>query len=286
MTTSSPKKSTIVRARAGRLLGVLSWIAPSSAAYLASRWWFTIPPRSPVSAGVTGGVPFQVSVEGRLLRGAVGGDGPTVYLVHGWAGGSRQMAPLVGPLVAAGLRVVAYDGPSHGRSDPGPSGPGRSHAVEFADALAAVASVHGPARAVVAHSMGAMATMLALRQGRLSAERLVFVAPMHELRSYLDRFAAGLRLGHRARRRLDASLEARVGMLVEDFELLGMAEQIGTAPLLVVHDRNDRQLAWAASVELVDRWPHARLLTTEGLGHNRLLGDRAVHEEIVRFVSS
>jgi pimeloyl-ACP methyl ester carboxylesterase len=75
-------------------------------------------------------------------------------------------------------------------------------------------------------------------------------------------------------------------MLVEDFELVGMAAQAGAAPLLVVHDRNDRRLAWAASVELVDRWPDARLLTTEGLGHSRLLGDRAVHEEIVRFVSS
>ena len=188
------------------------------------------------------------------------------------------------PLVAAGHRVVVWDGPSHGRSDPGPTGPGRSHAVEFADALAVVADVYGPARAVVAHSMGAMATMVALRQGRLAAERLVFVAPMHELRSYLDQFAAGLGLGRRARRRLDASLEARVGMLVEDFALLGMAERTTAPPLLVVHDRDDRRLAWAASVELVERWPQARLVTTEGLGHSRLLGDGAVHEEIVRFV--
>jgi pimeloyl-ACP methyl ester carboxylesterase len=209
-----------------------------------------------------------------------------VYVVHGWAGDSRQMAPLVGPLVAAGHRVIVWDGPSHGRSDPGPTGPGRSHAVEFAEALAAVADAYGPARAVVAHSMGAMATMVALRRGRLASERLVFVAPMHELRSYLDQFAAGLSLGRRARRRLDASLEARVGMLVEDFELLGMAEQTATPPLLVVHDRNDRRLAWAASVELVQRWPQARLVSTEGLGHSRLLGDHVVHEEIVRFVSA
>ena len=200
------------------------------AAYLASRLWFTIPSHSPASAGLAGGVPFQVGVDGRLVRGAVWGEGPVVYLVHGWAGDSRQMTPLVAPLVAAGHRVVAFDGPSHGRSDPGASGRGRSHAVEFADALAAVAARHGPARVVVAHSMGAMATMLTLRSGRLSAARLVFVAPMHELRSYLDRFAAGLNLGRRARRRLDASLEAHVGMLVEEFALLSMAEQAGTPP--------------------------------------------------------
>jgi pimeloyl-ACP methyl ester carboxylesterase len=281
---TSIEKSTIVRAKT-RMLGVVSWLMPALAARLAARLWFTIPPRVRVGADVAGGAPFETSVDGRVVRGAAWGDGPVVYVVHGWAGDRRQMAPLVEPLVAAGYRVVAFDGPSHGRSDPGRSGPGRSHAVEFANALAAVATRHGPARAVVAHSMGAMATMVALRLGRLSAERLVFVAPMHELRSYLDRFADSLGLGRRARRRLDADLEAHVGMLVEDFALLGLAEETERAPLLVVHDRNDRRLGWADSVALVDQWPGARLVTTEGLGHSRLLGDPAVHEAIVDFVS-
>ena len=285
MTQPHAKKSTIVRAKAVRLLGALSWLAPALAARLAAQLWFTIPPRVRVGTEAAGGAPFETRADGRVVRGAVWGDGPVVYLVHGWAGDRRQMTPLVEPLVAAGHRVVAFDGPSHGRSDPGRSGPGRSHAVEFANALAAVAAVHGPGRAVVAHSMGAMATMVVLRLRRLSVERLVFVAPMHELRSYLDRFADSLGLGRRARRRLDADLEARVGMLVEEFELVDLAKNAGSPPLLVVHDRDDRRLAWAESVALVDQWPDARLLTTTGMGHNRPLGDRAVHDAIVRFVS-
>ena len=285
MVRSSAKKSTIVRVKAIRLVGVLSWWMPALAARLAARLWFTIPPQVRTGTEVPAGTPFETSVDGRMVRGAVWGDGPVVYLVHGWAGESRQLAPLIEPLVRAGHRVVAFDGPSHGRSDPGGSGPGRSHAVEFANALAAVADVHGLARAVVAHSMGAMATMVALRHGRLSVERLVFVAPMPELRSYLDRFAGSLGLGRRARRRLDADLEARVGMLVEEFELLGLANA-EPPPLLVVHDRDDRQLPWADSAALVDRWPYARLVTTEGLGHSRLIGDRAVQDEIVGFLSS
>jgi pimeloyl-ACP methyl ester carboxylesterase len=268
------------------MIGALSWLTPALAARLAARLWFTIPPQIRTGADVSAGTPFATGLDGRLVRGAVWGDGPVVYLVHGWAGESRQLTPLVEPLVAAGHRVVAFDGPSHGRSDPGGSGPGRSHAVEFANALAAVAAVHGPARAVVAHSMGAMATMVALRLGRLSVERLVFVAPMPELRSYLDRFTGSLGLGRRARRRLDADLQTRVGMLVEEFELRGLAVDPEPPPLLVVHDRDDRQLAWADSAALVDRWPHARLVTTQGLGHSRLLGDRTVHDEIVRFLSS
>jgi pimeloyl-ACP methyl ester carboxylesterase len=75
-------------------------------------------------------------------------------------------------------------------------------------------------------------------------------------------------------------------MLVREFELLDLAAKAGTPPLLVVHDRDDRQLPWADSAALVDRWPQARLVTTQGLGHSRLLADRVVHEEVVRFVSS
>ena len=284
MTQRPSKKSTIVRAGLVRLLGALSWLAPSLA---ADRRADVVHDSGVLPFGIGDRRRRAVCGPGRETTGprAAWGEGPVVYLVHGWAGDSRRLARWSDRWWRPVTGVVAFDGPSHGRSDPGASGPGRSHAVEFADALAAVAARHGPARAVVAHSMGAMATMLTLRDNRLSAERLVFVAPMHELRSYLDRFAAGLNLGRRARHRLDASLEAHVGMLVEEFELLSMAEQARDPSLLVVHDRDDRRLAWAGSVELVDRWPDARLVTTEGLGHSRLLGDPAVHAEIVRFVS-
>ncbi len=39
---------------------------------------------------------------------------------------------------------MAFDAPSHGRSDPGPSGAGKGHAVEFGRALDAVAAEFGP----------------------------------------------------------------------------------------------------------------------------------------------
>ena len=246
------------------------------------RAWFTIPASS--SAGLGGRRPRSRSAGfDRLVRGPSGARGrwSTWFMAgrgqppvaHRWS--DRWWRPVIA--------VVAFDGPSHGRSDPGASGPGRSHAVEFADALAAVAARHGPARAVVAHSMGAMATMLTLRDSRLSAERLVFVAPMRA--AQLSRpVRRGLNLGRRARHRLDASLGAcrNAGRGVRAAEH-GRAGR--TPPCWSSMARDDRRLAWAEGVELVDRWPDARLVTTEGLGPQPLLGDPAVHAEIVRFVS-
>src|SRR5690606_31214133 len=106
-----------------------------------------------------------------------------VYLLHGWGGWRGQLAALVAPLLAAGYRVVAIDGPGHGETGPGRLGGRRTTPVEFSEALAAVVAVIGPAHAVVAHSAGATATGFAVRDG-LAADRLVFIAPMANPMTY------------------------------------------------------------------------------------------------------
>ena len=55
-------------------------------------------------------------------------------------------------------------------------------------------------------------------------------------------------------------------------------------PLLVVHDRKDRVTSFAGSSSLVEHWPGARLMATEGLGHARILSEPSVIDAIVRFV--
>jgi pimeloyl-ACP methyl ester carboxylesterase len=195
------------------------------------------------------------------------------------------MVGLVEPLLMRNYRAVVFDAPSHGRSDPGPSGPGRSSGVEFAQAIGAVSAVFGPAHGVIAHSLGAMATMLALRFGTLSTERLVFLAPMTGLHGQLDTFADALNLGKRTRRRLAARIHDLVGFSVEDFDVIRMAGWARGAPLLVAHDTTDRHTPYGDSVSLVDQWPGAaELLTTSGLGHNRLLRDPGVVTAVVSFV--
>ena len=51
-------------------------------------------------------------------------------------------------------------------------------------------------------------------------------------------------------------------------------------PTLVVHDRGDRQTPYADAVRLVASLPDARLVTTDGLGHRRILKDAAVVRQV------
>jgi alpha-beta hydrolase superfamily lysophospholipase len=206
-----------------------------------------------------------------------------VYLVHGWGGNETQLAKLVPPLVAAGFTVVTHDAPSHGTSDPGAVA-GQSHAVEMGHALDAVAAIHGPAHAVVAHSMGGLATGLTLRYGWLGTERLALIAPMIRIGDHLPVLQAGLGFGPRIRHRLERRAYDRVGLAVEEVDFVRLADEIERPELLVIHDRNDRSAKYASTVQLVDSWEGAQLTTTEGLGHRRILADDAVVRQVVAFV--
>ncbi|MEV7395735.1 alpha/beta fold hydrolase [Aeromicrobium sp. NPDC092404] len=285
MALDSAQKSTNVRPSQHLLRGafrVLEHVAPSLGARWADRWWFALPP-SRVTELPPGHTPFEVRSQGRTIRGHRWGSGPVVYLVHGWGGNETQLGRLVPPLVASGFTVVTHDAPSHGTSDAGEV-VGQSHAVEMGHAIDAVAAVHGPAHAVIAHSMGGLATGLTLQHGWLGTDRLVLIAPMVRISDHLPTLQAGLGFGPRTRARLEQRALRRVGLAVEEVNLVRIADEIDKPPLLVVHDRTDRLARYASAVQLVEHWAGARLTTTEGLGHQRILADDAVVRQVVAFV--
>lgn len=317
MADSANQKSTIVRAFGRRIaaartgLRTLERVTPGLAARLAARWWFTPPhPRrrrtavagqrflTPLAADPTWatrtrwqppvGRRFAVPAVARgLVVAQVWGQGPTAYLLHGWGGWRGQFAHLIEPLVVAGLRVVALDTLGHGESGSGRLGGRRSTLVEAAEALTAVASVTGPAHAIIAHSAGCQAAALAVRCG-LAADRLVFLAPMRDPMPYARQFATAVGLGPRTWPRFIARVERTVGRPLTDFDLPRQAAGADRAlpPLLVIHDRHDRDSAYHDGAAVARAWPGAQLMTTSGLGHRRLLADPDVIDATVAFAAA
>ena len=56
-------------------------------------------------------------------------------------------------------------------------------------------------------------------------------------------------------------------------------------PLLVVHDRDDREVPWQDGAAIAAAWPGARRVDTVGLGHQRILRDPAVVQAVAEFVA-
>ena len=299
MALKSPQKSTNDRSiqftTTHVAFRICEALAPRVGARVAERLWFRLPPARHSIATPSGATPirellgsaFEVGLRGRSVRGWVWGEGPVVYLVHGWGGSLEQLTPLVAPLLDRGLQVVAFDGLGHGRSDAGVHGSGSSDAVELGRSLDAVAARFGSARAVVAHSMGALSALLAIRDGWVAAERLVLIAPPSGIPDLLVRLQGELGLGVRTTRRLVERVRLRTGYAPDELDLVTIAtslERPERPELLVVHDLLDREVPHAPSARLVQSWPGAELFSTAGLGHRRVLADTAVGGAVARFV--
>ncbi|OLF15446.1 alpha/beta fold hydrolase [Actinophytocola xanthii] len=285
-----PKKSTIVRINLTALraaFGLLERVAPGLGARWAARRWLTVPVYRgrPRPAVFPPGEPFTVTVAGRRVHGRTWGSGPAVYLVHGWGGIGSQLRTYLEPLLDAGYRVVTYDAPSHGASDPGRLGPGRACIPEMAEAFAAVVEAHGPAHAVIAHSLGCNAAFLALTEG-VRADRLVFLAPMTQPVPYTAIFGATLGFDTRIRTRMVERVARMVGSPWSAFDLPSRVAEITPPPLLTVHDPGDRETRYADSVALAKAWPGATLHTVRDLGHWRLLHDTDTVARAVAFITA
>lgn len=275
-----PERITIpVLVRHG--FGAAQAVSPALAVRVAERLFFT-PPRSSSSTDTEDflrtGRRFSIVSDGRLVVGWRWGSGPAVYLAHGWGSRGGRLAAFLAPLVAAGYSVVTWDAPGHGAS-----GRGMSSMPEFARALAAVVTNQGPAHAIIGHSMGASATALAASWG-VGADRFVFIAPAANLGHFATRFATAMGARPEVMRGLRTRTEKRLRFSWEDLDVPTIAAEM-TAPLLVVHDREDQTVPFADGERIAAAWPDARLVETTGLGHRILVRDPKVVGEVIEFVT-
>jgi pimeloyl-ACP methyl ester carboxylesterase len=207
------------------------------------------------------------------------GAGPTVLLVHGWNGRATQLGGFVAPLVTRGYRVVAFDAFGHGDS-PG----NRMSLPELASCIRQVADELGGVHGVIAHSLGGAATTFALSEG-LQIGRAVFISPPADPRAFLEIFSATLGISDEVRARVKQRVERRLGAPMEEMRANVLAPSM-QVPLLVVHDRDDKEVPVRVGQSVADAWPGAELIITEGLGHQRILRAESVTNFAVSFIDA
>ncbi len=109
----------------------------------------------PPEARWPAGTPLRASaivVDGTRLRYIDAGAGPAVLLIHGFGASMYSWRSTIGPLAAAGYRVVAFDNRGFGFSDKPDSGYRNADYVRLVVAL--LDSLRIPDAVLVGHSMG------------------------------------------------------------------------------------------------------------------------------------
>ncbi|HET7228667.1 MAG TPA: alpha/beta hydrolase [Longimicrobium sp.] len=288
-------KSTTGRSISWKLRLVRSWFAtlsrvsPRAAGWQAARIFFTPHRRTPRAPGVLAGIEpseLRIRVGDDSVVGWSYGRGPAVLLVHGWGGCARDWSELAPLVVAAGYRAVLFDLPAHGLS-----GGKRTALPDMVRAIHTLAhelafgpgGAMEPLEAVVAHSFGGAAAVLAMRDG-LQARRVVLVNPVGDPMSFADPVSHTLGLSRAARAEMRERIRIRAGGDLARIDVVRAAGEL-SIPGLVVHDADDATVPFAQGRAIARAWPGARLVTARGLGHRGVLTSPGVLAAVTAFAS-
>jgi pimeloyl-ACP methyl ester carboxylesterase len=280
-TTHNPRAVEFIR----RVFAVLGKTTPAFGAWLAEQIFVTPrryqPPAHEQAVRSQASHAFQIPHEGLELEALSWGEGPRIVLLaHGWEGRGTQLGQFVAPLVAQGFRVIAFDGPAHGRS------PGRqTDLAHFSRVFKSIEAVTGPIYGVVAHSFGGAACMAATGAGYLHPERMVLVGVPFGLMYPLGQFREVAALPDSIWTRLLRRMERRLGIAPEKADMCAMFNDLHL-PGVLIHCEDDTEVLFENAERIHAAWPQARLMTTQGLGHRRILKDPEVIREAVTFLSA
>jgi pimeloyl-ACP methyl ester carboxylesterase len=209
-----------------------------------------------------------------------------ILLLHGWEGRALVMLMFVKPLLDAGFDCVAFDLPAHGQS------PGRRLNLPMgADAVLAVGDALGPFTGIVTHSLGGLFATLAIEGGapmsrRLHVERLVLISSPNSLARLTQNFADIQRFSLRTLKSLNDEIKRFCGRAVDELNAGDFLRAAGV-PTLVIHDEQDEEVPISEAQAILARaGSTAALMTTNGLGHRRIVVMPNVVRAAVRHLSS
>ena len=280
----NPRASTLVKLsvlRAGFVLG--GHLAPRRTVDRAARLFATPSSTSRSRARAAqaddGMQRREIEVNNQTIATYVWGDPtqqPYALLVHGWSSFGLRFLPWVNHLRAAGFAVVTFDQPGHGHST------GELCTLpDFVKTIHAIGGLYGKAALAIGHSLGGAAVTLA--QGEhWHAERIVAIAPPSNMESAVERFMRFVRLGPHLRDQLIGWHEQATGVNVRDLDVRRHLPALGQ-PCLIVHDLDDFEVPWGEGELYARHWHNASLLTTQGLGHHKILDAPAVIDAVLAF---
>ncbi|MCG8015738.1 MAG: alpha/beta hydrolase [Candidatus Thiodiazotropha sp. 'RUGA'] len=270
-----------------KLFGILGWVAPKLTGKLALRLFMTPPrfpsPRRERLAVQNSHLQFQ-QINGQQIAVYRWGEGKPILFSHGWGGRGSHFHALVDILVEAGYQAVTFDAPAHGQS----SGK-RTNMLEVTNTLVTLAESLGPLKAVVGHSFGSGIALLAMNRFQIAAEKLILFSCFDDIYWVTDQFGEAF------------GMNSEVIDAMRDEAQRRYAKQLGRAwqwrdlsplktiqtiehEILLLHDREDLEVPYRHAENLLAVAAQARLHTTTGLGHKKILRDQSCLQTCLAFI--
>jgi predicted alpha/beta hydrolase family esterase len=154
---------------------------------------------------------------------------------------------------------------------------------QFARFLIDIQNELGPFKAMISHSFGTGCSVIANSWG-LEVEKLVLVAGPAKYDVMITNYVQRIKLSPKAKLYFYQSLALKSGLNPKDINIGQIGSKLAT-PVLVVHDKDDKAVNYNSALTLKSEWTSLEILTTEGLGHRRILKDKHVTSRVADFIA-
>ena len=213
-----------------------------------------------------------------------GFTGDIVVLVHGWESGPHAYEKFIDPLVSAGYRVVAIEGPAHGASVQR-----QTNMIDFGNAIGAVLNrlkKSGRIVAMVGHSFGGatLVQMLTRFPSPPALEKIIMIGSPSKIDEIFKNFFRLIQLPEAAKKHFEDLLKRIFQLEIESMQVTNWVTAIPHMQGLLIHDRGDKVIPFEESESLMAQWPMATLMETEGLGHYKIMKSKQVVDSVVSFL--
>ena len=217
------------------------------------------------------------SIEKEIQVYRLKGEKQKVLLLHGWSGRGTQLFSFADELQKENCEVIAFDMPAHGQS-PG----NKTNVLELTNCIQDLNQKFGPFDAAISHSMSSFALLRAIIDG-LPLQSAAIIGSGDSIEGVFYRFSQQLHFSDKISKKMISAVENKFGIKLEMYSSRMNIKDIDI-PLLIVHDKDDKEAPYKCSTTLHDLARNSQLKLTSGLGHHRILRDPKTVQHIVQFL--
>ncbi|WP_428242211.1 alpha/beta fold hydrolase [Gynuella sp.] len=219
----------------------------------------------------------SIFVDGHKIPIWTRGEGQPVMLVHGWERDHFTMGGFVAPLLQSGYQVAALDLPAHGEAE------GRAAPLPLlAKAVAAATNSLNHPAIVIAHSIGAAMTVLAMEDYDLKPLAAVLISAPSSAKSYAVSQAVDIGLSQNAINKMVARISTTLEAPLERFRVDLALKKIPTQTILI-HAEDDNIVPFSEAETNAAAAASQTLWQPSG-GHNKILGDAEMINRVVEWL--
>ncbi|MFT5645655.1 MAG: putative alpha/beta hydrolase family esterase [Aureispira sp.] len=198
-------------------------------------------------------------------------------LVHGWEGQAGNFGAMIDILLAKNYYIIAFDGPSHGRSSKG-----NTNMFEFSELATVFLHKYKPTT-IISHSFGSVTTMIAMSNNvDIPVKEWIAVTTPHDFKDRIEQISETLGVGTKTINKVVKMVESDMGVSIDSLNVKNYGSKIKHVEnALIVHSKTDKVLPIESARIAHKEISQSQLIELDNLGHYSILWSDELKEIVI-----